>query len=267
MSEISIVTAFFDIGRGAWTPDKGLPHYLQRTNDTYFERFSHLAKLDNEMVIFTSKEFESKIKTLRGTKPTKIYTIEFDKLVNGELKRAIEDVQSNPEYISKINPTQIKNPEYWNADYVLVNLMKSYFVYQAIALDEIHNPLVAWLDFGYCRDESTLNDLTKWCYDFELDKIHMFNLKDYVPETYIEDIIANNDVHITGPCIVASPDLWKILGELVKHSVEELLAHNLIDDDQTILLTSYLMQPDIFKLHKVSNNDWFRVFKDYATVS
>jgi len=26
MNEISIVTAFFDIGRGDWTPDKGLPH-------------------------------------------------------------------------------------------------------------------------------------------------------------------------------------------------------------------------------------------------
>jgi hypothetical protein len=31
MNEITIVTAFFDIGRGNWTPDKGLPHYLQRT--------------------------------------------------------------------------------------------------------------------------------------------------------------------------------------------------------------------------------------------
>ena len=56
MSEISIVTAFFDIGRGNWTPDKGLPHYLQRSNDTYLERFSHLSKLENEIVIFTTNE-------------------------------------------------------------------------------------------------------------------------------------------------------------------------------------------------------------------
>ena len=48
---ISIVTAFFDIGRGDWTPDKGLPHYLHRTTDTYIERFGHLATLENEITV------------------------------------------------------------------------------------------------------------------------------------------------------------------------------------------------------------------------
>ena len=51
MGNITIVTAFFDIGRGSWTPDKGLPHYLQRSNETYLERFGHMATLDNEMEI------------------------------------------------------------------------------------------------------------------------------------------------------------------------------------------------------------------------
>ena len=46
MNNISIVTAFFDIGRGNWTPEKGLPDYLYRTTDTYFERFGYLAQLD-----------------------------------------------------------------------------------------------------------------------------------------------------------------------------------------------------------------------------
>jgi len=29
MNEITIVTAFFDIGRGDWTPDKGLPTIIR----------------------------------------------------------------------------------------------------------------------------------------------------------------------------------------------------------------------------------------------
>ena len=89
-------------------------------------------------------------------------------------------------------------------------------------------------------------------------------MKDFVEGTYILDIIANNDVHITGPCIVASQQMWGVLGELVKHSVEELLANNLIDDDQTILLMSYLLKPEFFDLHQVSDTDWFVAFKDYA---
>jgi hypothetical protein len=49
-NDVSIVTFFFDTGRGDWTPDKGFPHYLHRTVDTYFERFGYMAQLDNEMI-------------------------------------------------------------------------------------------------------------------------------------------------------------------------------------------------------------------------
>ena len=37
----------------------------------------------------------------------------------------------------------------------------------------------------------------------------------------------------------------------------------LIDDDQTVLLMSYLSKPDLFELHKVSPSDWFVAFKEY----
>ena len=43
-NDVSIVTFFFDTGRGDWTPDKGFPHYLHRTVDTYFERFGYMAQ-------------------------------------------------------------------------------------------------------------------------------------------------------------------------------------------------------------------------------
>ena len=69
---ITIVTAFFDIGRGDWTPDKGLPHYLERKTETYFERFSNLATLENPMVIYTSPDLVPKVQQIRGNKPTKI---------------------------------------------------------------------------------------------------------------------------------------------------------------------------------------------------
>ena len=71
MSDITIVTAFYDIGRGDWTPDKGLPHYLQRTTDTYIERFSHMAQLENEMVVFSTPDIIEKLQPLRGERPTK----------------------------------------------------------------------------------------------------------------------------------------------------------------------------------------------------
>ncbi len=260
MNEITIVTAFFDIGRGNWTPNKGLPHYLQRTTDTYLERFGHMAKLENPMVIYTSKDMVEKIRALRQNRPTEILTVDFPNSFV-ELRKEIERVQKDSSYQSKINPMQVKNPEYWNADYVLVNLLKSSFVNRA--LDVIKTDLIAWIDFGYCREKSTLNNVKKWQYPFDKDKIHFFNLKDWKEGTFIQDVIFNNDVHITGPCIVAGRTMWPVLEKLVHHNVNELLSNSLIDDDQTLLLMAYLQAPQYFELHKVSEQDWFIAFKDY----
>jgi protein YibB len=261
MNDITIVTAFFDIGRGDWSPDKGLPHYLQRTTQTYLERFGHMAKLENDMVVYTSKDMADEVRRLRQDKPTQILTVDFKNSFQN-LRDEINKIQKNSSYQSKINPSQIKNPEYWNADYVLVNLLKSSFVNRA--LDVIKTDLVAWLDFGYCRDESTRNGVNRWQYPFDKDKIHFFNLKEWKEGTFIEDVISNNDVHITGPCIVAGRTMWPVLEKLVHHNVNELLSNNLIDDDQTLLLMSYLQSPNYFELHKVSEHDWFTIFKDFS---
>ena len=125
MGNITIVTAFFDIGRGDWTPEKGLPSYLHRSNETYLERFSHLATLNNEMVIFTSSDMVDKITPYRIGKEdiTKIIVIDYKDMFKEE-RLNIAIIQTDEEYRSKINPSQIKNPEYWSADYVLVNFLK-----------------------------------------------------------------------------------------------------------------------------------------------
>lgn len=266
MNNITIITAFFDIGRGNWTPDKGLPHYLQRTTETYLERFKHLCKLDNEMIIFTSHELMPTIRDMRKNKITYVLTVDFNNSFN-ELRTKIQNVQKNPEFQKKINPMQVRNPEYWSADYVLVNLLKSSFVNRAISMQMIKDDLVAWLDFGYCRNADTLNGIKKWSYPFNKEKIHFFNIKDWQEGTYIQDVISNNDVHITGPCIVADKKLWPTLEHMIHHNLNELLKNDLIDDDQTLLLMSYLSKPDLFELHKVSNNDWFTVFKDYNEIT
>ena len=214
------------------------------------------------MVVFTSQEFVEYIKSLRQNRPTTILTIDFPNNFV-KLREEIVKVQSNPEYQAKINPMQVRNPEYWNADYVVVNLLKSSFVTQALNRGVIETPLVAWLDFGYCRNEETLNGLTQWWCPLSPEKIHFFTIKDWVEGTYIQDVIANNDVHVTGPCIIAGKELWPALEKLVHHNVSELLKNGLMDDDQTLLLMSYLQKPELFELHKITGQDWFVAFKEY----
>jgi hypothetical protein len=268
MGNITIVTAFFDIGRGNWTPEKGLPHYLQRSNDTYFERFAHTASLDNELVVFTSEEFVEKVMSYRIGKESKTKVISIDYKNNyNEARLAIATVQTDEKYHQMIFPHQRKTPEYWSADYVLVNALKSHFVNQAISEGFVSNELVAWIDFGYCRDAEMLGGHTEWSYDFDPTKIHFFQQKEWDPNNTIQNVIANNDVHMLGAKIVAGKKMWLPLEQLISHSITELIKNNMVDDDQTLMLMSYLLKPELFEIHKIVPDDsWIKhnsIFKEY----
>lgn len=257
--DISIVTAFFDIGRGDWRNQKILPEYLHRTTDTYFERFAHLAKLENDMTVFTSEEFAPAVKALRGDRKTSVIAFDFKKSF-GKLRQRITEIHADPEYRVKIHPNQIHNPEYWNADYVLVNAMKSKFACMAIDMETPQNDLVAWLDFGYCREEQTLSECKKWQYPFDPKKIHLFTIQEYDGTNHYQ-IIQNNLVYVTGPCIVAGQKRWSDLHRLFFKTMNQLMDDGWIDDDQSILLQSSIIEPEKFELHPI--DDWFVAFKEF----
>jgi len=68
MSNISIVTAFFDIGRSNWYSDASgqpVPHYIQRSTNSYFDYFQNLAKMKNDMIIYCADEHEEVIENIR----------------------------------------------------------------------------------------------------------------------------------------------------------------------------------------------------------
>ncbi|OOS21711.1 WlaTC/HtrL family glycosyltransferase [Moraxella lincolnii] len=132
MNDITIVTAFFDIGRGNISTEH-YPSYLKRTTNTYFEYFSYLATLDNNMVIFTEEKFKEKILTMRKSRPTTVICLNIFKKFNHILAK-IADIQSNHEFLSNISQELSKNIEYWNSQYVLVTNLKTYFVNYAIIL-------------------------------------------------------------------------------------------------------------------------------------
>lgn len=263
MGNITIVTAFFDIGRGDWSSDKGLPGYLQRTTDTYMERFGYLAELDNQIIVYTSKDQVQKVLELRKGKEckTKIISVAFEDLFP-VYREKIERIQKDVNYLKQINPNQIRNPEYWSVDYVLVNLLKSHFVNDAIKNGYVDNDLVAWIDFGYCRDKETLNGVKSWSYPFNPDKIHFFDFRQYLGQP-INYIISNNLVHMFGAKIVAGKAKWESLQELIFGAFNNLTAANLVDDDQTLMLLAYLYNPEIFELHRIDESDPFVMFRNF----
>lgn len=268
MSDITIVTAFYDIGRGDWTPEKGLPHYLERSVDTYIERFSHTAKLENEMVVFSTADIIEKLRPLRAGKEDKTKFVEFDpRVAYKSVRDAIITVHNDKNYRDLIYENQRLNPEYWNADYVLVTNLKATFVDMAIRNNLVSNDMVAWIDFGYCRDGSKIPPSMKWEYDFDPNKIHLFKYHDYQEGRSLQDLVASNDVHILGAKAVAHKKLWPAMTQLFDRAFNLLMSHKLVDDDQTLFLLASLFQPELFELHQIPDHqkglDPFVLFNDF----
>ena len=166
-----------------------------------------------------------------------------------------------------IHPSQVKNPEYWNADYVLVNYLKSTFVNLAIESGLVKDELIAWLDFGYCRTPDKVPPSKGWSYHFNPEKMHLFNYKDFKPDDNINRIIATNDVYILGAKIVGGKKVWMEFGSLMKTALNTLLANELVDDDQTLMLLTTLFAPKLFELHRIPDHqlglDPFVILKDF----
>ena len=269
MSNITIVTAFFDLGRGnlpAMKHGRILPHHQHRSTDVYFEFFQNLAKVKNPMVIYTSHDLVDRIRNIRIVEGLGDITtvIGLDNFIPDDLqnyKERIEEVMANENYISNVNNPQLI--EYWHSDYVLVNILKSYYVNYAFVAGSIKTDLAAWIDFGYVRTIETLPKSLEWKYPFDKDKMHMFKMREIEPERPISDIIKTGDVYTQGCHIVGGVSVWPTFMQLMIYNMNMLIQNNMIDDDQTMMLMSYLSKPEMFELRYNSPDDWFRIFKDY----
>ena len=58
MSEITLVTAFFDINRSTWTK-------FSRTAKDYLAHFDHWTRMRNRLIVYTMPELVADIKAIR----------------------------------------------------------------------------------------------------------------------------------------------------------------------------------------------------------
>lgn len=270
-NDITVVTNFFDIGRGKLPPmvrGQVLPHFQHRSTDTYFEYFARLAKLQNQMIVYTTKEFADRIYDLRDknglSELTDVVVLE-SFLPEGfqEIRERVAQIQQSPEYYNRARFPHFV--EYWWDDYIMIQLMKCFYIANAIETGRVKNDLTAWIDFGYCRNDQTLPASNRWTYNFDREKIHLFNLRPIEPQRPIDDIIFSGDVYIMGCHMVAATKKWNLFKNYILKSFYLLLQNNLVHYDQTLYLMSYLLHPEEFELHGMNpvNHDWFLIFKDF----
>jgi hypothetical protein len=148
--------------------------------------------------------------------------------------------------------------------------LKSQFCINAIEKNESISDMVAWIDFGYVKKQSQIPKSKIWDYDFE-DKIHLWCIENIPKSINLKKIIKSNSVFIQGAHIVAPKQKWIMINKFMNEQMEYLLNNNLIDDDQTMLLMSYLNNPHEFKIHREYINsedlDWFFIFQYFNIYS
>ena len=253
-TDITIVTAFFNIGRGKI--ENEVSKNLKRGTDVYLSYFSYLAELDNDMIIFTEEKYKEKIQKMRKNKKTKIITFDLNKKFSKIIKK-IREIQENNEFRKRINPDEIHNLEYWLPEYVLINNMKSYLIKTAIIKKMIKTELVAWIDFGYIRNREILNNVKKWEYNFDKEKIHFFNIftkrklnKKLKKKEDVYNFIFNNDTIIIGGVIVGATSKWNEFYKKLRRAQNDLLIENIVDDDQGVYIKTYFENKKMFKLFR-----------------
>lgn len=259
MSKISIVTAFYDIGRGDWstsTEKNGgpLPHYLQRSVDKYIDHFTRMCEIDTEIIVYTSPDIAPRLAAISPN----VKVVEYDYFnIHQELRDKIEAIQTSPEFVKKINPYQVRNPEYWSKDYVGVTSLKAFYVSDAFERGLITNEFAAWVDFGYCRDDEHIPLTKKWEYDFTPGLMHYFNFRDpdlRQKKAQLSMAVQNNLVFIIGGVFVGQRAEWQTLSAEMKEALDYLMSIGLVDDDQGLLLMAYFRNPEMFELHKMDPN-------------
>ncbi len=260
---ITLITAFFDIGRGNWNAKSGRSDRLERTAETYLNYFKKLASLDNKIIVFTSPDLKNKILALRKGKPTHVITIDIHKKFKFTLKK-ISNIQNSDSFKKLIDPKLSNNPEYWSNEYVLVTNLKAFFVKKAIEMHLTDSELIAWVDFGYVRNDKTLNGISSWYHPFNNHKVHFFTIKNTLElsdEKAVLHAVLNNDPHIIGGVLIANSGKWLEFYKLVCKVQKDFLNANIIDDDQGVFLTCASQNPTLFKLNYLGHMKWFSVFR------
>jgi protein YibB len=155
--DITFVTAFFDIGRSDWrTKRTGEQSIFVRNTDTYFNCFHRLAKIKNELIVFVAEEHAPRVLAARHALglegKTVIYVIE-----NLFSHPSIVDIEQSPQRLMTAEfrefVTLPESPEYLYPRYNILNALKATFVATALDFGIVKTQQVAWIDFGYCRDE------------------------------------------------------------------------------------------------------------------
>ena len=253
MSNIKIVTAFFDIGRKDFEK-------FPRSNQQYFDYFKFWARIQNEMVVFCAPENVDVIIKIRQNYglADKTTVIPIDDVYSIEPKIYQKMLEIEKDDRSREFRYRFHDPSnYAGYDYIV--LLKTFFMNEVAKLSK-EDDYIAWIDFGYNHG----GEFYTCCDDFDFfwdekfpQKVRLYCLNDPQKLSLIDSLQFQYDC-VMGCTIVSPKNLCSTLWENNKRAMLSLIDTGVIDDDQHIMLMAYKMKPDMFF---VKYGNWFADFQ------
>jgi len=237
---ITLVTAFFDIGRADYKLGA-------RSNDEYFLFFDFWARIRNNLIIYCAPTDVHRIWEIRA---------KYHRERNTYIIPVVDIYDIEPEIYQKMkiveNSTAFKEFRYVydavsnHADYDYLMLLKYWFLRDTARNYSEMESTLAWLDFGYNHGGDHYTDPKdfdfQWSYNFD-NKINMFCLSSPDQMAAIDSLQFQKDCFI-GHTVVSPRSLADKLWKYVKEAMNALLSLDCIDDDQQLLLMVYKMHKD-----------------------
>ncbi len=255
MNEITLVTAFFDIGR------KDYKRY-PRSNDDYLEYFSVWARMNNKVIVYTNSDMAKKVIEVRRKYGLESKTIVIEVNDEIEIEKELYDkmylISQNDEFLNfRFIHDALSN----NAKYDYVMLLKYWCLKDAVQKGYASG-MVAWIDFGFNHgDKCYINPEEfnfTWKTNLNNQKIHLFSLHE-LDDTPIFKHVMKLDDSLMGAPIILPDFLCDKFWNLVKLSMESLIRVGFIDDDQLLILMAYRENSELFEIHI---SDWFLPLKE-----
>lgn len=267
---VTIVTAFFDVDRKNWGyHESEVSTKYRRSVDYYLSCFKHMAALDNDMIIFVAPEMVEDVKHARA--------------VHGRLERTviltIADFFSRPEVAHVVDvvgaalterfrdfvwrPTA---PEFNKPKYVSLIALKPTFAATAVDLGLVRNRQLAWIDFGYVRSPDGVDAGREWRFDFG-EKINFFNIFE-IDDEPLYDVVRRAEAYFQAGHIVGPAQEWSRLRAMFDQALSALIACDLMDDEQTLMLMIYRQHPGRIRLRRHGIDpvyDWRFIFRRFQT--
>lgn len=259
MTEITLVTAYFNINRKDW---KG----FERTDNDYLSYFRHWARMRNKLIVYTTPDMAKEVMRVRKeyglVEKTTVIAIEDITACVPDIYKSIKRVMLNKS--SWLFHKNLNNPESWNYLYNYVTNLKTYWAQRAVS-EKLASGMIAWIDFGFDHggDDFPFSedfDFT-WNYTFS-PKVNIFVTHPLDNTPPIFEIVHTMDTYIRGAISIAPDFMWIDLWKDIYSSLNSLLECGLADDDQTLMLMAYRRHPENFDVHLTSY--WGAGLRDYG---